>query len=185
LKIKKQELGVKNMAHFAEINSSNNIVLRVIVVGEDKEQQYGYNTPELEQWVSSFHPKNDPDVLQEYNGIYPNTYWKQTSYNTFGGQHLKGGIPLRKNFAGRGCTYDSQKDAFIAPKPYSSWLLNEDTCRWEAPVAIPSIQTYGDNIYYVSKWDEQNVRWLGYTREENPQEFAWNPSSQSWIATGN
>ena len=63
--------------------------------------------------------------------------WIQTSYNTYGGEHRLGGTPLRKNFAGVGYTYDSTRDAFISPKPYSSWTLDDDTCLWEAPVAYP------------------------------------------------
>lgn len=64
--------------------------------------------------------------------------WIQTSYNTIGGVHLNGGTPLRKNFAGIGYSYDSQRDAFIPPKPYASWILNEQTCLWEAPISYPS-----------------------------------------------
>jgi hypothetical protein len=77
--------------------------------------------------------------------------WIQTSYNTHGGVHLLGGTPLRKNFAGIGYTYDVDKDAFISPKPYDSWILNEDTCNWEAPVAKPE----GNYI-----WDESIVNWV-------------------------
>jgi hypothetical protein len=63
--------------------------------------------------------------------------WIQTSYNTRGGVHSLGGTPLRKNYAGIGYTYDSQRDAFIPPKPYASWTLDEETCLWNAPVARP------------------------------------------------
>jgi len=78
--------------------------------------------------------------------------WKQTSYNTHGGVHSSGGIPLRKNHAGIGYTYDEDRDAFIPPKPFNSWILNEDTCRYEAPVAYPQ----DDNQY---KWNEQTLSW--------------------------
>jgi hypothetical protein len=78
--------------------------------------------------------------------------WIQTSYNTHGGVHLLGGTPLRKNYAGIGYTYDRERDAFYAPKPYSSWLLNEDTCIWEAPVAMPT-----DGEKYI--WDEDIKNW--------------------------
>ena len=78
--------------------------------------------------------------------------WIQTSYNTYGGVHSLGGTPLRMNFAAVGGTYDLDKDAFIAPQPYSSWILNEDTCLWEAPTAIPD-----DGKIYV--WDEENTNW--------------------------
>ena len=78
--------------------------------------------------------------------------WIQTSYNTFGNKHLLGGTPLRKNFAGVGYSYDQTRDAFIAPKPYASWILNEDTCLWEAPVARPE----DDNMY---TWNESIKNW--------------------------
>jgi hypothetical protein len=78
--------------------------------------------------------------------------WIQTSYNTYGGQHKLGGTPLRKNYAGIGYTYDTTKDAFIAPKPYASWTLNEDTCLWESPVAMPQ-----DGKVYT--WDEVATNW--------------------------
>ena len=63
--------------------------------------------------------------------------WIQTSYNTFAGKHKNEGIPLRKNYAGIGFTYDRDRDAFIPPKPFNSWILNENTCQWEAPIAEP------------------------------------------------
>jgi len=77
--------------------------------------------------------------------------WIQTSYNTFGGVHSEGGTPLRKNFAGVGFTYDSDLDAFIPPKPYDSWTLNETTCLWEAPVAYPDSG--------VHTWNEETQSW--------------------------
>lgn len=79
--------------------------------------------------------------------------WIQTSYNTSGGVHSEGGTPLRKNFAGVGDTYDKSKDAFIAPKPYSSWVLDEDTCQWAAPTAIPD-----DGEMY--NWNEDTTAWV-------------------------
>lgn len=78
--------------------------------------------------------------------------WKQTSYNTYGGVHKLGGTPLRKNHASVGYTYDEDRDAFIAPKPFNSWILNEDTCLWEAPVAYPD-----DGQRY--NWNETNQQW--------------------------
>ena len=88
--------------------------------------------------------KDSNGIEQEVNGIdfltkltgYP--IWKQTSYNTNGGVHNNNGIPFRKNHAGIGYTYDETRDAFIAPKPFNSWILNEDTCLWNAPVAYPN-----------------------------------------------
>jgi len=78
--------------------------------------------------------------------------WKQTSYNTYAGEHKLGGTPLRKNHASIGMTYDEDRDAFIPKKLYNSWTLNETTCRWEAPVAYPTDgQTY--------EWNEENQQW--------------------------
>jgi len=102
--------------------------------------------------------KDSNGVEQEVNGIdfltkltgYP--VWKQTSYNTKSGIHNNGGTPLRKNHAGIGYTYDETRDAFIPPKPFNSWILNENTCLWEAPVAYPQ----NDNKY---KWNEQTLSW--------------------------
>ena len=115
------------MAHFAELDS-NNVVLRVIVV----------NNAEL---------LDENDVEQESLGIsfcqtlFGGT-WKQTSYNG----------NLRKNFAGVGYSYDSSKNAFIAPQPYASWTLNETSCRWEAPVSLPT-----DGNRYT--WNEETTSW--------------------------
>jgi hypothetical protein len=91
------------------------------------------------------------DVLN--TGIFgdPNQ-WIQTSYNTHGGQHLLGGTPLRKNFAGVGFVYDPALDAFYPPQPYPSWLLDSETCFWHAPVAQPQ-----DGKYYT--WDESIENW--------------------------
>ena len=85
--------------------------------------------------------------------------WKQTSYNTRGGEHKTGGTPFRKNFAGIGMTYDEDRDAFIPPKPYPSWTLNEQTCLWECPVAKPQLtqEQYVNNNYY--EWNETNQTW--------------------------
>ena len=77
----------------------------------------------------------------------------QTSYNTHGGVHLLGGVPLRKNFAGIGYTYDEARDAFIPPKPFASWILNESTCLWDAPTPAPD-----DGEIYV--WDESTTSWV-------------------------
>ena len=98
------------MAHWAEIDE-NNIVLRVLV-GNNEEPDEGY------QWL-----------IDNLGGT-----WIKTSYNTFAGVHALGGIPLRKNYAGIGYTYDSVRDAFIPPKPdIENIILNEETCLWETP----------------------------------------------------
>jgi len=82
--------------------------------------------------------------------------WIQTSYNTRGGQHLLGGTPLRKNYAGVGYSYDREKDAFIPPKPYESWTLNVQTCLWEAPSPYPT-----DGKFYT--WQESTTSWVEET----------------------
>ena len=94
----------------------------------------------------------EQDVIN--SGLF-GTGWIQTSYNTFGGQHPEG-RPLRKNYAGIGYTYDLGRDAFIAPKPYASWLLNETTCLWDAPTPMPI-----DDKRYT--WDEPTTSWIEVT----------------------
>ena len=87
------------------------------------------------------------------NNLYgTNDVWKQTSYNTLGGVHLNGGTPFRKNYAGIGYKYNETRDAFISPKPHTSWTLNETTCLWEAPVVKPD-----DGQFY--DWNETNQTW--------------------------
>lgn len=112
------------MAHFAKVE--NGVVTQVIVI--DKE------VLDLGHW-------GDP------------ASWVQTSYNTSGGVHSQGGTPLRKNFAGVGYTYDAQRDAFIPPKPYASWVLDEGTCHWGAPTPMPT----NDKMY---RWDESTTSWV-------------------------
>jgi hypothetical protein len=105
------------------------------------------------------------EVLKDSNGIEQETIgvdfltkltgwaiWKQTSYNTIGGIHKLGGTPLRKNHAGIGYTYDEDKDVFIPKKPFNSWVLNETTCQWEAPIVKP----------------------------DNGQKYIWNETIQNW-----
>lgn len=112
------------MAHFALVNARG-IVEQVIVA--------------------------EQDVID--SGLFGNSSsWVQTSYNTHGGQHPEG-RPLRKNYAGIGFTYDAGRDAFIPPKPFASWLLNEDTCLWDAPTAYPQ-----DGKLY--QWDEASTSWV-------------------------
>jgi len=104
------------------------------------------------------HVKNgivDDVVVADQNDIntLPNaSEWVQTSYNMYGGVHSQGGTPLRKNFAGVGFTYDVGYDAFIPPKQYPSWVLDEFSCLWKAPVDKPN-----DGYYY---WDEATTSWV-------------------------
>jgi len=117
------------MSHFAKIE--NGIVTQVLVIEQD---------------VINTGLFGDPSS------------WVQTSYNTLAGQHRLGGTPLRKNYAGAGYTYDSVRDAFIPPKPYPSWILNEDTCNWEPPVPAP------DEIA-MYEWNEDVQNWVLNTTE--------------------
>ena len=93
----------------------------------------------------------EPEFFDTFVDTSPGE-WIQTSYNTHGGQHPEG-RPLRKNYAGIGFTYDRQRDAFIPPKTYPSWILNEETCLWEAPTPMPT-----DGKIY--RWDEATVSWV-------------------------
>jgi hypothetical protein len=119
------------MAHYAFLDT-NNIVTEVIV---------GKNEGE-----------DNTDWEQHYGNFRSQTC-KRTSYNTNGNVHNNGGMPYRKNYAGIGYTYDQQRDAFIAPQPYASWLLDEATCLWVPPVPMPD----GDELY---SWDEATTSWL-------------------------
>ena len=94
----------------------------------------------------------EQDVID--SGLF-GTGWIQTSYNTYGGQHPEG-RPLRKNYAGIGYTYDSTRDAFISPRPFASWVLNETTCLWDAPTPMPT-----DGKFY--NWNEQQLAWVETT----------------------
>jgi len=93
----------------------------------------------------------EPDFFNTFVDTSPGE-WIQTSYNTHGNQHTNGGTPLRGNYAGIGYTYDRTNDVFYAPKPFASWILNESTWLWEAPVAMPD-----DDKRY--EWDEATTSW--------------------------
>jgi hypothetical protein len=112
------------MSHYAQLNE-NDIVTRVLVIEQDVIDTGLFGDPNL---------------------------FVQTSYNTLAGEHLLGDTPLRKNFAGIGYTYDRSRDAFIPPKPFSSWSLNEDTCQWNAPVPQP--------VDTNSVWNEETMSWI-------------------------
>lgn len=121
------------MAHFAKLDKQNKVIFVTVGRDEDREEELTERTGDV---------------------------YKQTSYNTRGGIHYQSdGTPsadqskaFRKNYAGLGYTYDALRDAFIPPKPYASWVLNETSCLWEAPVAMPA-----DGKRYV--WDELNTTW--------------------------
>ena len=126
------------MASFAKIGLINKVIEVLSVVNEVLHDSNG-----VEQEV------NGIDFLTKLTG-YP--VWKQTSYNTHGGVHNNNGTPFRKNHAGIGYTYDEDRDAFIPKKPFNSWILNEDTCLWNAPIEYPQ----DDNEYI---WNEQTLSW--------------------------
>tara|TARA_R100000773_G_scaffold30235_1_gene25847 strand:+ start:1250 stop:1693 length:444 start_codon:yes stop_codon:yes gene_type:complete len=143
------------MAHFAKLDE-NNIVLEVIVVSDADAP-----TEEAGQAFCRKLFKDETSV------------WKQTSYNTHGGVHVLGGTPLRKNFAGKGFTYDADKDAFIQPKEpdQQEWVLNETTCQYEAPIPMP--ETYIDG--------------QTYNGEPVPDQYVWEDdvyradNTQGWV----
>ena len=121
------------MAHFAKVE--NGIVTQVLVIEQDVVNSGAFGDPKT---------------------------WVQTSYGTRGGVHYgpdgkpDGGVALRKNYAGVGFTYDPVRDAFIPPRPFPSWTLNEQTCFWEPPVPMPQ-----DGQQY--RWDEQSKTWVQLT----------------------
>jgi hypothetical protein len=126
------------MASFAKIGLNNKVIEVLSVVNEVLHDSNG-----IEQEIIGV------DFLTKLHGW---SIWVQTSYNTHGGVHDNGGTPLRKNHASIGMIYDEDRDAFIYKKPFNSWILNEDTCLWNAPVAMP----INDNKY---KWNEQTLSW--------------------------
>ena len=128
------------MAHFAKIRVSDNIVVHVS--GVDNWNITDGNGDEQESIGIAY--------LEQVHGVDPNHIWRQTSYNG----------NMRKNYAGIGMTWDAGRDAFIAPKPYNSWVLNETTCRWEAPTPMPT--DAAENEYY--RWDEPTTSWVKETR---------------------
>lgn len=142
------------MSHFAEIDDNDRVV-RVLVV---------------EREMIDSGTLGDPDR------------WIQTSYNTRGGIHIFGGTPLRKNFAGIGFTYDRLRDAFIPPAPFPSWILNNETCLWEAPVPKPD-----DSRIYI--WNESNLCWDDHTPLPPPEiphqpypSWTYDPVTNTWVS---
>lgn len=122
------------MAHYAFLDK-NNFVTEVIVGKEENEDGVDW-----EKWYGEFRGQE----------------CKRTSYNTLGGNHLNGGTPFRKNFAGVGFFYDSAKDAFIPPNPFPSWVLDDQSCLWNPPVPMPQ-----DGKKY--RWDEPSTSWVEVT----------------------
>jgi len=118
------------MSHYAFFNSDN--IVTEVITGKNE----GEDGVDWEQWYGEFRGQ----------------VCKRTSYNTNGGQHPEGN-PFRKNYAGIGFKYDAQRNAFIPPQPFASWVLNEDTCLWDPPVPMPT-----DEKLYT--WDEITTNWV-------------------------
>jgi len=142
------------MAHFAELNSSNE-VLRVIVISNDDVNANGGDLhADAEAFVKTIVPHSTGGVA-----------WKQTSYNN----------NFRKQYAGIGVTYDASKDKFILPQPYTSWSLdsNDD---WQAPVTYPTVTEINSNPVLIF-WDEDNQKWLGQVDSTN---YEWDATNTEW-----
>ena len=118
------------MAHYALLNHKN--IVKKVITGKCQDV-------------------SDADMELVFQDIFK-MKCRQTSYNTHGGVHILGGTPFRKNYAGENYLYDESRDAFIPPKPFESWTLNESTCLWEAPVTYPT-----DGQEY--EWNEDDQQW--------------------------
>jgi len=130
------------MAHFAKMTEDGTTVLGVHVVSDEMATDDSEN-------------ETEDQGIRMLNKLHNWIHWKKCSYNTHAGVHNLGGTPYRKNYPVKGSTYDAGRDAFIPPKPYNSWTLNESTCRWDPPVPYPG---------YVSEepthwWDEDSQSW--------------------------
>lgn len=125
------------MGHYAFLDE-NNVVTEVITGRDEDETVDG-----ITDWEAHY-------------GAFRGQVCKRTSYNTIGGVHSNGGTPFRKNYAGIGYTYDEGRDAFIAPKPFESWMLDEESCTWKAPIDYPT-----DGLMY--KWAEEDLNWQAIT----------------------
>jgi len=150
------------MAHFAELNSSNEVLQVVVISNEDVNANGGDESSQAETFVASLVPYTTGGVA-----------WKQTSYNN----------NFRKQYAGVGYTYDATKNKFVCPKPYASWSLdsNDD---WQAPVPVPTV-TEINSLPVYRAWDEDNLRWKGQTFDTttNPwteTDYIWDASSRAW-----
>ena len=152
------------MAHFAELNSSNEVLQVIVISNEDVDANGGDESTLAETFVATIVPYNPTGVA-----------WKQTSYNN----------NFRKQYAGIGYSYDSSKDKFITPQPYPSWSLdaNDD---WQAPVTYPSV-TEISGLGVITSWDEPNLQWLGQTIDFNTDpytitNYTWDASNLAWDA---
>ena len=142
------------MAHFAELNSSNEVLRVIVISNDDVDANGGDQHADAETFVTSIVPHSTGG-----------TAWKQTSYNN----------NFRKQYAGIGMNYDASKNKFLLPQPYSSWSLdsNDD---WQAPVTYPSV-TEIDSKFVLVFWDEDNQKWIGEIESTN---YEWDASNKQW-----
>jgi len=166
------------MAHFAKLGINSKVIGVEVVADDDCKNADGV--------------EDESVGIQFLENIHGWPLWKKTSYNTRGGKHYKEdktesddqSKALRKNFAGVGHIYDEDRDAFYTPKPFASWILNETSCTWEAPVAYPTVQDYGSDPVkkYTISWDEDNTRWTATDEETPTGNFRWDASAKAWVA---
>jgi len=148
------------MAHFAELNNSNEVLQVIVISNDDVNANGGDYSTEAETFVASIVPHSSGG-----------NQWKQTSYNG----------NARKQYAGIGFTYNASKNIFIAPKPYASWSLDSNN-DWQAPVARPAVTEIDSNVVYIS-WDEDNQKWLGETYTGDPivtTNYQWDATNLQW-----
>jgi hypothetical protein len=152
------------MAHFAELNSSNEVLQVIVISNEDVDANGGDESTQAETFVATIVPYNPTGVA-----------WKQTSYNN----------NFRKQYAGIGYSYDSSKDMFITPQPYPSWSLDSNG-DWLAPVPVPTVTEIG-SLGVITSWDEPNLQWLGQTVDFDTDpittiNYTWDASNLAWDA---
>jgi hypothetical protein len=157
------------MAHYAKIGLNNKVMSVVVVADADCQNADGIEEEEVGR--------------QFLENCFGWPVWIKCSYNTRGGVHSESGTPFRKNYPGVGFTWDEDRDAFYAKKPFDSWVLNEETCLWESTIDYPSVTSYGDPVKdYLISWDEDNVRWTARDQEDSQGTFRWDVDTSSWIA---
>jgi hypothetical protein len=153
------------MAHFAELNSSNEVLQVIVISNEDVDANGGDESTQAETFVATIVPYGTGGVA-----------WKQTSYNN----------NFRKQYAGIGYSYDSSLNMFILPQPYSSWSLDSNG-DWLAPVTVPNVTEISGLTVFTS-WDEPNLQWLGSTWSDNfpvsgtETNYTWDASNLAWDA---
>ena len=158
------------MAHFAQINSSDNIVTNILVINDSKLLD------------------GNGDVSEAVGIAYMESiwsesgkYWRQCSYNTREGAHILGGTPFRKNFPQPGWTFNASADAFNPPKPFASWILNGTTGRWNAPIAVPADDFSNAILVYDAEtdtYDISNGPFKYYTWDESAYQA---DNTEGWV----